>query len=182
MQLWEILAIGLSLSMDATAVTLCNSMACPNTGRAMLFAMPFSFGVFQGIMPILGYLAGSVFSEFITRYAGIIALVILGFIGANMIKGAFESDPKKRSDRLTLWPLMLQSLATSIDAFAVGVSFVALNANVWTAAPVIALTTFFCSLAALLLGKKLGERFGKRAELAGGVVLILIGIKSALGI
>lgn len=182
MPIWEIIAVGLGLSMDAAAVALCNSMACRETSAARRLALPVSFGLFQGVMPVLGYFLGSLFSGFISRCSGVITLVILVFIGANMIRGAHEEKCGERPARLTLGGLLLQSVATSIDAFAVGVGFFAMGVNVGLAAPIIALTTFCCSLFALLLGKRLGERFGKNAEIAGGVVLILIGVKSALGL
>lgn len=182
MSIWEIIAVGLGLSMDAAAVALCNSMAYRNTHKAWRFALPASFGLFQGLMPVLGYFLGSLFSGFVSRYAGVVTLVILAFIGGNMIKGAFESQCDECSSVLTLKSLFLQSVATSIDAFAVGVSFYAMRVNLVLASPVIAATTFCCSLFAMLLGRKLGDKFGKNAEIAGGVVLILIGIKSVLGI
>ncbi len=182
MSIWEIIAVGLGLSMDAAAVALCNSLAHRETPAARRLALPVSFGLFQGVMPVLGYFLGSLFSGFVSRYAGAITLVILAFIGANMIRCAREDQCGGRPAELTLGSLLLQSVATSVDAFAVGVSFFAMGVNVGLAAPIIALTTFCCSLFALLLGKRLGERFGKNAEIAGGVVLILIGVKSALGL
>ncbi len=181
MSIWEIVAIGLGLSMDAAAVTLCDAMGYRDMPPAMRASLPVAFGLFQGVMPLLGYFLGSLFSDFISRYAGITTLVILAFIGANMIKGAFEQKCDS-SQKFTFLTLLLQSIATSIDAFAVGVSFYAMGANIAFAAPIIALTTFCCSLVALAFGKRLGESFGQKAQIAGGVVLILIGIKSALGI
>jgi putative Mn2+ efflux pump MntP len=174
--------VGLGLSMDAAAVALCSSMAYRETPRALRLALPLSFGFFQGLMPVLGFFLGGLFSDFLSRYSGAVTLVILVFIGANMIKGAQEDKCGKCADKLTLRSLLLQSIATSIDAFAVGVSFFAMAVNLALAAPVIAVTTFCCSLLAMLLGRRLGDRFGKNAEIAGGVVLILIGIKAVLGI
>jgi len=182
MSIWEIVAVGLGLSMDAAAVALCNSMARRETSKVWRWAMPFSFGLFQGLMPVLGFFLGSLFSGFVSRYAGIVTLVILAFVGGNMIKGAFESECDANASALTLKSLLLQSLATSIDAFAVGVSFFAMNVSLALASPVIAVTTFCCSLFAMLLGRRLGEKFGRNAAIAGGVVLILIGIKAVLGI
>jgi putative Mn2+ efflux pump MntP len=182
MTIWEIIAVGLGLSMDAACVALCSAMANRQPPKAFRLALPLSFGVFQGLMPDLGFFLGSLFSGFVSRYAGIVTLIILAFIGGNMIKGAFEFKCDVNAARLTVRSLLLQSLATSIDAFAVGVSFFAMGVNLVLASPVIAATTFCCSLFAMLLGRRLGDRFGKNAEIAGGVVLILIGIKAILGL
>lgn len=178
--LWDVLLIGIGLSMDAVAVTVSNTFAYPCLSRSRQLAMPAAFGLFQGLMPALGFFAGSFFAELINRYAGIVTLVILGGIGLNMVREGLFPDPEQScADRqLTLRVLLAQAVATSIDAFAVGVSFCAGGANIFFAAPLIALTTFFCSLLALALGRRFGQMLGRRAELLGGAVLVLIGVKA----
>ena len=177
---WDILLIGIGLSMDAVAVSVSNALAYPCMGRGRRLAIPAAFGLFQGLMPILGFFAGSLFADLINRYAGIVTLVILAGIGLNMIREGFDTDPEQPCEEkvLTVPALLAQAVATSIDAFAVGVSFCAGGANILFAAPVIAVTTFCCSLLALAVGSRFGAALGHRAEVLGGAVLILIGIKA----
>ncbi|WP_248923039.1 manganese efflux pump MntP family protein [Olsenella intestinalis] len=202
----EILLLGLALSADAFAVTVSNSFAYAHEPRARLALMPVFFGAFQALMPLLGYFLGGLAAELIERYSGIVTMVILGIIGANMVRegvqalraskaegSADASDPAGDSDhadaaagekspkRLTLAILVLQAIATAIDAFAVGVSLRAQDVNLPFAVCVIGLTTFVCCVVALLAGKRLGSLLGDRAEVAGGLVLIGIGIKALLG-
>ena len=174
----EILLIGIALSMDAFAVSLSSGMIYTGLTKAHKLSMPIAFGLFQGIMPILGYFFGGIFSDFITRWDGPVALVILGFIGANMIKDGFTDEEEKEPKRLTLGALLLQAVATSIDAFAVGVTFAAGGADIFTAAPIVAVTTFTLSLIAVIIGGKAGDKLGEKAEILGGIILIIIGIKA----
>ncbi len=178
MVITEILLIGIALSMDAFAVSLSNGMVYSDITRAQKLSMPIAFGLFQGIMPILGYFFGGIFFDFITRWNGPVALVILGFIGANMIKDGFTGEDAKEPKRLTLGALLLQAVATSIDAFAVGVTFAAGETDIFAAASIVAATTFTLSLAAVIIGEKAGDRLGDKAEILGGIILIIIGIKS----
>ena len=202
----EILLLGLALSADAFAVTVSNSFAYAHEPRARLALMPVFFGAFQALMPLLGYFLGGLAAELIERYSGIVTMVILGIIGANMVREGVQalraskaegtpdaSDPAGDSDpadaaagekspkRLTLAILVLQAIATAIDAFAVGVSLRAQDVNLPFAVCVIGLTTFVCCVVALIAGKRLGSLLGDRAEVAGGLVLIGIGIKALLG-
>ena len=177
---WDILLIGAGLSMDAAAVSVSNALAYPCMGRGRRLAIPAAFGLFQGLMPVLGFFAGSLFADLISRYAGIVTLVILAGIGLNMIREGLDRDPEQPcgEKEFTCWALLAQAVATSIDAFAVGVSFCAGGANIFFAAPVIAVTTFCCSALALAAGSRFGAALGHRAEVLGGAVLILIGIKA----
>lgn len=187
----EILLLGLALSMDAFAVTISNSFVYQHESRARMMLMPVFFGVFQGLMPLLGYFLGTLAADLIERFAGIVTLVILGFIGGNMIfegvkairgAGAGEGEEPSQNGsaakRLTIVTVFLQAIATSIDAFAVGVSLLAAGASIAVASPVIALTTFACCVIALLVGKRFGNLLGDRAQVVGGVVLVCIGIKA----
>jgi putative Mn2+ efflux pump MntP len=185
--LFEILLIGLALSMDAFAVTVSNVFCFPSAPLKRLIAMPLLFGLFQGIMPLLGYYAGSLAAEFIESYAGIISLVILGFIGGKMIRDgviALRADSssgatcERTVKNLLLRTLLLQAVATSIDAFVVGVSFLAGGADIVLAALLVAVITMLCCSIALFLGKRFGVLLGDRAQIVGGVVLVLIGIKA----
>ena len=198
----ELLMIGLALSMDAFAVTIANvssnsggTAAAPIGHRRRLLAMPVVFGLFQGLMPLVGYFAGSFAVNLIDSYAGIIALAILAFIGGKMIWDGVRSLRAGSQDRagdqtrvgepdgrdgagITLPALLAQGVATSIDALIVGVSFLALGTNIWIASALIMATTFACCLVALTVGRRFGVLLGDNAQIVGGAVLVLIGIKA----
>jgi len=182
MNILEIILIGIGLSMDAVAVSMTNGMVYKNTTKAKLLAMPLFFGFFQGFMPVIGYYAGGIFSEFITKYAGIFVLIILGFIGSNMMKEGLSSDKDENDSNasLTFKLLLFQAIATSIDAFAVGIGFSAMNVNILSSTLIIGTTTAICSLIAIFIGKKFGNLLGKKAEIFGGIILIIIAVKAIL--
>lgn len=183
MGFWEILMIGIALSMDAFAVSLSGGMVYTDMKGAKKLWMPIAFGLFQGIMPIAGFYLGSIFSAAISKWSGWVVLVILGLIGLNMIReGIFSKEDDNAVRSLTIKIVLVQALATSIDAFATGVSFAAAHAPLFTAASIIAATTFTLSLIAEFIGNRLGKHLGNVAEILGGVILIIIGIKSALGL
>lgn len=203
----EILLLGLALSADAFAVTISNSFAYAHEPRARLALMPVFFGAFQALMPLLGYFVGGLAARLIEQYSGVVTLVILGIIGGNMVREGVQAlraggdgdpagDAAASSDdaaasaddadgsgprRLTVGVLVLQAIATAIDAFAVGVSLRAQTVNLPFAVCVIGLTTFACCVVALLAGRRLGSLLGDKAQIAGGLVLIGIGIKALLG-
>lgn len=178
MSIYEIVLIGIALSMDAFAVCIAGSMTYTNMTGYRKLSMPAVFGLFQGLMPIAGFYLGSLFSSFIDRWSGVISLIILGVISISMIREGLSAAEERQTNRLTAAVLLAQAVATSIDAFAVGVSFAAEGADIWLSAPIIAVTTFILSLAAILIGVRAGERLGHRAEILGGVILIVIGIKA----
>lgn len=188
MGLLEIILLGVALSADAFAVTISNTFVYASESKRRLVLMPVMFGLFQGLMPLLGYFVGGLAAEVIERYAGIITLVILGIVGGNMIREGAEALLHPGEDeaehagpvakRLTMVTILAQAFATAIDAFAVGVSLRAQAVNIVVAASIIALTTFVLCLVALAMGRKLGEVLGDRAQVAGGIVLVLIGLKA----
>ena len=181
----DVLILGLALSADAFSVTISNMFVYPHESRARQMLMPVMFGLFQGLMPLLGYFLGGVAATIIERYAGIVTLVILGFIGGSMVREGVESirhpEVTEASDkRLTFGVILMQAVATAIDAFAVGVSLRAESVAILPASGLITLTTFACCVVALFLGKRFGELLGDRAEVVGGLVLIGIGLKAFL--
>ena len=182
MGIFEIILIGIGLSMDAVAVSMSNGMVYKNIGKDKFISMPIFFGVFQGLMPLLGFYAGSLFSNFISKYSGIVTLIVLGIIGGKMIKDGFfpEDEGEESYSSLTYKVLLLQAIGTSIDAFAVGVSFCAEGTNILLASPIIVITTLICSTIAVYLGKKFGNLLGDKAQILGGVILVIIGIKAIL--
>ena len=175
----ELLLVALGLSMDAAAVSLTNGVAyCPLSPDKKL-AIPLFFGLFQGLMPLLGYFAGSFFASFMDQYAGIICFLILGTIGGKMIyEGFSQDDTEQNGENLTYKLLLFQAIATSIDAFAVGVGFCAMDVSPLPAVSMIAVITGACSMLALLLGRSFGCILGNKGEIFGGSILLLIGIKS----
>lgn len=177
MTLFDIFIIGVGLSMDAFAVSATNGMIeKPTLKKSLLIA--FSFGLFQALMPLIGYFAGRLFADTIEAYDHWIALVLLTFIGGKMIADFFIKD-EKTEEHKKITPLMLltQAVATSIDALVIGVSFVSIKFNIFLAVSVIGLTTFVFSLIAVVIGKKAGEKLSDKATLAGGIILIAIGLK-----
>lgn len=176
----ELLLIAVGLSMDAFAVSVTNGMCRKNIKLNWTFAVALTFGLFQGIMPAIGYFLGQTFTNYVTKFDHIIALVLLGFIGGKMLIDALKpekDDEEKESENLTLGMLMVQGVATSIDALAVGVSFSALKANIIVSAAFITCITFAFSFVGVLIGKKFGSILNKKAEIIGGIILIGIGVK-----
>lgn len=181
----ESIVLGIALAMDAMAVTLSNSLCEPDMPLSKKLGMPIAFAAFQMGMPVLGYLGGTCIAEYIERYAGIVSLVILAFVGGKMIVEAVRElrEPEAcPATRLTWGTIGMEAIATAIDAFVVGVSFAAEGKDVVLYCGMIGVTTLLCCLLVLALGRKLGNRFGSRAEVVGGVVLILIGLKAFLGL
>lgn len=177
MNIFEILLIGLGLSMDACAVSMTNGMCYKQIKLKHTLFIGLAFGVFQGIMPLIGYYAGSVFSSQIATIDHWIALILLCIIGGKMIYDGLHHDSSCSIRPLTFKLLLLQGIATSIDALAVGVSFAAMNVNIYLAVALIAATTFILSIIAVWLGKKVGDKLNAKAEIFGGTILVLIGLK-----
>lgn len=179
----ETLILGFALSMDAFAVTIANAFAYPKTSKGKSYLGPLFFALFQGFMPVIGYLLGSYASEIILRYQGIVSLLILGIIGGKMvydgIKGIRNPDEENASKgSLSIKVVLLQAIATSIDALAVGVAYVSGDIPIGVLALIILLTTLASCTVAWLIGRKFGEALGAKAQIVGGIVLICIGIKA----
>lgn len=184
----ELLLLAVGLAMDAFAVSVGNGLSMKKSDPKAALAIAASFGLFQALMPTVGYFLGSAFETVISRFDHYIALIFLGFIGGKMIfDGIRELREKKKSDgapeeekpfKLSFGALMIQSVATSIDALIVGVSFAALpNVNIWIAVTLIGIITFSISLVGVFSGKKFGQLLGSRAEIFGGLILVGIGVK-----
>ncbi len=188
MGLIELILLSVGLAMDAFAVSIGNGLSMKKSSPKAALAIAFSFGLFQALMPTAGYFLGSAFESVISEFDHYIALIFLGFIGGKMIldgiKELRESKKTKGSEkeekpfRLSFGALMVQSVATSIDALIVGVSFAALpDVNIWTAVLLIGAITFVISLAGVFSGKKFGQLLGSKAEVFGGLILVGIGVK-----
>lgn len=172
----------LGLSMDACAVSISNGMCFSNIRKKQILSTAFAFGFFQAFMPIIGYLVGSTFSNLIGFLDHWIALILLGFIGGKMIYEAIKELKNPEAcltgdKNLSFKTLLVQAIATSIDALAVGISFAIMKVNIIYAALSIGLITFCTSIIGSHLGKRFGEMFKQKAEMLGGTILVIIGIK-----
>lgn len=173
-----IFGLAVALAMDAFAVALGVGISIfPLTGRH-LFRLGFHFGLFQAMMPIFGWLAGMTIQKWIFAYDHWVAFTLLSFVGGKMLYEAFQTDEKiDEKDPTRGLTLVILSLATSIDALAVGLSLAMLNISVWTPALVIGLVAGILTVVGLLLGRRCGVAWGRRVEIFGGLVLCAIGIK-----
>ncbi|MGI5895788.1 MAG: manganese efflux pump MntP family protein [Oscillospiraceae bacterium] len=181
MSIWEIILVGVGLSMDAAAVSISNTLCLRKIKARDVLMMCIAFGVFQCLMPIIGYFGASLFKDYIMVYDHWIALLLLLFIGGKMVyetlRHSDEADACEVNFRLTFKLVAVQAIATSIDALAVGISFSALNVNIFVAASLIMATTFLICLVAIGIAHKVGQRLANKAELIGGFILIAIGLK-----
>lgn len=183
MSLTEVFLIGIGLSMDAFAVAICKGLAMQKVNYKHTVLIAAYFGIFQALMPTIGWILGSQFARYVTAFAPWIAFVLLALIGGNMIRESFsEEDEEDDNADLSHKELFLLAIATSIDALAVGVSFsmIELAMSIWVAVTLIGCTTFVISFAGVFIGNIFGARYKSRAELTGGVILILIGLKILL--
>jgi manganese efflux pump family protein len=177
MWLWFALVTGAALSMDAVAASISSSMTARRVGWPQAVKMAAAFGLFQAVMPAIGYACGLAFRGWVEAIDHWIAFALLGLIGARMIYESRRGDDDSQSDPFSTRRLLLLSVATSIDALAVGVSFSLLGVPLLVTVAVIGAVTFALCLPAVWLGKRLGKLMAKRAELLGGIVLIIIGVK-----
>lgn len=179
MALWELFVIAVGLSMDAFAVAVCKGLAVQKVDRKHLFTVGSYFGGFQALMPLIGYLLGIRFQSLITSIDHWIAFVLLGLIGLNMIKES-RGEVECLDCSFSFKAMLPLAIATSIDALAVGITFAFLNVNIIPAVIFIGVTTFILSMIGIKLGNIFGAKYKAKAEIAGGVVLILMGLKILL--
>lgn len=179
MSLIGIVSLGLSLSMDAFAVSICKGMSTKETKIKNGIIIGLYFGFFQALMPTIGYFLGKVFYTKISSIDHWIIFGLLLIIGTGMIRESFDKETKENSN-LDFITLLLLAIATSIDAFAAGITLALLKVNVLLSVTIIGIITFILSIFGYLEGNKLGEKYGSRAELIGGLILILLGTKILL--
>lgn len=176
-----ILGIALALAMDAFAVALAAGAVLNPLTRRHLFRLGFHFGLFQALMPIGGWLIGMAVQQWISAYDHWIAFALLAFVGGRMILEAFdEKEDKTFNDPTRGLTMVMLSVATSIDALAVGLSLAMLGVSVWRPAVIIGLVAGVLTVFGMLLGRRLGDNWGKRVEVAGGLILCGIGLKILL--
>ena len=171
----EILLIGIGLSMDAFAVSVCKGLSVKKLSIKNILLCGVWFGVFQALMPFIGYCLGSTLSGLVNSIDHWIAFILLAFIGINMIKESFEEE--KQNDDFSWKTMLMLAIATAIDALAVGVTFSFESINIFMAISIIGLTTFIIASAGVYIGHVFGNKYEQKAQITGGIILILIGIK-----
>lgn len=175
MNIIDILVIGVGLSMDAFAVSICKGLAMKKMDVKKALVCSLYFGVFQALMPLIGFLLGSGFKNVVSSIDHWIAFVLLGIIGINMIKEAKSCETV--NDAMDVKTMLTLAVATSIDALAIGVTFAFLKVSIIPAITIIGVTTFVCCFVGVKLGSIFGEKLKTKAEIVGGTVLILMGAK-----
>lgn len=185
MGILELLLLGVGVSMDAFAVSICKGLAMKRATVRSCMTCGVWFGGFQALMPTIGFFLGTLFAEAIQSIDHWVAFVLLAIIGANMLKEAFEEEAcdccEEQNADLSVKTMFIMAVATSIDALAVGISLaMAGNVNIWMAATVIGLCTCGFSAVGVKIGNVFGSRFEKKAQLAGGIILVLLGLKILL--
>ena len=180
MGLIELFLIAVGLSMDAFAVSVCKGLAMPKCTFKKVAIVGLWFGGFQALMPAIGYILGAQFQEAIASIDHWIAFVLLALIGGNMIHEALDNDEEEADASLDVKTMFLLAVATSIDALAIGITFAFLKVNIIPAVCFIGIVTFIISFAGVKIGNVFGASYKNKAEIVGGVILILLGLKILL--
>ena len=177
MDLLTLLTLAVGLAMDAFAVSICKGLAMREKVLKKGIIVGLWFGGFQALMPTIGFFLGTQFKDQITSIDHWIAFVLLGLIGINMVKEALSNDEDQAEDSIAVKEMFMLAVATSIDALAVGITFAFLNVHIVSAASMIGVCTFLISFAGVKIGNIFGTKYKSKAELAGGIILILLGFK-----
>lgn len=178
MNIFELFILAIGLSMDAFAVSVCKGLSLGRINAKYMCIAGVWFGGFQALMPLVGYFGGRFFADKVTRYGHWVAFVLLVFIGAGMIKESKEEEHVNAD--MDIKSMFILAVATSIDALAVGVTFAFLKVEIVSAVSFIGVITFVCSAAGVKIGSLFGMKYKSKAELCGGIILILIGTKILL--
>ena len=177
----ELLLVSVGLAMDAFAVSVCKGLATPNVKKRHMAIVGLWFGGFQALMPLIGYFVGATFKEYIEKYDHWIALILLSFIGINMIREAIFEKDEEASCSFCPKAMLPMAVATSIDALIVGVTFALLpDVSIGAAVSFIGAITFLLSAIGVKVGNLFGAKYKARAELVGGIILVLMGVKILL--
>ena len=176
MEILSVLLISVGLAMDAFAVSICKGLSMKKLKLKNALIIGLYFGIFQAFMPLLGFFLGKSFENLVISIDHWIAFVLLGLIGINMIREVFKEEEKVNDD-ISFKTMILLAIATSIDALAVGVTLAFLKTNIFICISIIGIVTFALSIFGVLLGNKFGNKFEKKAQILGGVILIGMGIK-----
>lgn len=177
MTLFDLIVTAIALSMDAFAVSVGKGLSARDVKLRHGLLCGAYFGGFQALMPLIGYLLTGTFADYIRAYDHWIAFALLTLIGANMIREAFSAEEEKTDSSFSVKTMLMLAVATSIDALATGVSFAVTGTNIWLAISLTGATTFAFSAAGVKIGSVFGSKYQTKAELIGGVILVLMGIK-----
>ena len=177
MEFGEIFLIGIGIAMDAFAVSICKGLSMKKINWKSAIIISLYFGIFQAIMPAIGYYLGSTFSSFVEKIDHWIAFILLVIVGGKMIKDSLDNELENKNDDISFKTMVILSIATSIDALAIGITFAFFEINIVVAVSIIGFITFLLSILGVKIGNKFGDKFQNKAEVIGGVILILIGIK-----
>ena len=177
MDLLTLLTLAVGLAMDAFAVSICKGLAMREKVLKKGIIVGLWFGGFQALMPTIGFFLGTQFKDQITSIDHWIAFVLLGLIGINMVKEALSNDEEQADDSIAVKEMFMLAVATSIDALAVGITFAFLNVHIVSAASMIGVCTFLISFVGVKIGNIFGTKYKSKSELAGGIILILLGFK-----
>lgn len=180
MSLFDLILISFGVAMDAFAVSIGKGLSMKKMEYKNILIVGLYFGIFQAMMPTIGYFLGKNFENLITSIDHWIAFILLSIIGINMIRECYKDENDNLSDKFDLKTMIPLAIATSIDALAIGVTFVFLKINIFTSALLIGIITAVASMIGVIIGKKFGDKFEKSAQIFGGAILILIGIKILL--
>lgn len=181
MELAELMIIAVGVSMDAFAVSICKGLSVSDIRPKHSLMTALWFGGFQALMPLLGYYLGVSFADFVSSVDHWIAFILLGIIGGNMIKESFHKEESFTVDPdFSFRTMLAMAVATSIDAFAIGVSLAFLKVNIWPSVTMIGLTTALFSAVGVYIGNIFGHRYKSKAEFAGGFILVAMGLKILL--
>lgn len=180
MEIYEILLIGIGLAMDAFAVSICKglSMKKMNWKNAIIIAL--YFGVFQALMPLIGYFLGMTFESIVTTFDHWVAFALLTLIGGGMIKESFDDEDDKKNDKVDFKTMVVLAIATSIDALAIGITFAFFDVNIVLAVSIIGIITVIISVLGVKIGNRFGDKYQNKAQLMGGIILVLLGFKILL--
>ncbi|MDD3205007.1 MAG: manganese efflux pump MntP family protein [Lachnospiraceae bacterium] len=177
LSIWELLIIAIGLSMDAFAVSICKGLSMKKMNWKNGIIAGLYFGVFQAAMPLIGYILGMQFQSFIQGVDHWIAFILLALIGLNMVKESRSKEEEKENDSFDVKTMLILAVATSIDALMVGITFAFLSVNIVPAVSFIGVITFTLSVIGIKIGNVFGAKYKSKAELAGGIILILMGTK-----
>ena len=177
MTILELFILAVGLSMDAFAVAVCKGLAIGKINMKHALIVGLWFGGFQALMPLVGYLLGSSFAEYIAAVDHWIAMILLVLIGVNMVRESRDKDPEHADPSLGFKTMLVMAVATSIDALAVGVTFAFLEVRILPAVSFIGVVTFLLSALGVKIGSIFGTKYKSKAELTGGIILILLGLK-----
>ncbi len=176
----EVVLIAIGVAMDSFAISICKGLSMKKMSWKKACIVGAYFGIFQALMPLIGYFLGTSFESLVTQIDHWIAFVLLAFIGGKMLKEAFDKDTEGCNDSIDFKTMVVLAIATSIDALAVGITFAFLKVNLPLAILMIGIITFIICVIGVKIGNKFGDKYERKAEVVGGLILILMGIKILL--